>query len=169
MAELDKEESTNAIIPDDRTVIPCRTWEINMDPVKLPILPNLPDLLGTGLPEEERRKETKLIRIAALSRNLVGLTNKGHVLMLVKLVNEKFTGTWHYVCKSAWTILCLYSNGDIQLPNFSEIDKVKSHPAFHATTGDDGQERPPEVELSSDTMLITHVSHIASISSGSPI
>ena len=50
---------------------------------------------------------------------------------------------------------------DPQLPNYSEIDKVKEHSAFRTTTGDDGQERPPQVALSSDTMLITHVSYIA--------
>jgi len=51
---------------------------------------------------------------------------------------------------------------DTQLPNYSEIDKVKEHSAFRATAGDDGKERPPQVELSSDTMLITHVSYVAS-------
>ena len=51
MAELDKDESTKTIIPNNTTVIPCRTWEINWDPVKLPRLPDLPDLLGTGMSE----------------------------------------------------------------------------------------------------------------------
>ena len=165
IAELDKDESTKAIIPDDGTVIPCHTWEINQDPVKLPILPELPDFPGTGLPEEERMKEIKLIKIAALSHELVGLTNKGHVLVLDGLYDEDPTGTWHYVCMRAQTILYLYSNDDTQLPNFSEIDKVKQHPAFHPSIGDDGQPRPPEVELSLDTMLITDVSYITSISS----
>ena len=49
----------------------------------------------------------------------------------------------------------------MQLPYYSEIDKVKEHSTFRTITGDDGQERPPQVELSSDTMLITHVSYIA--------
>jgi len=96
-----------------------------------------------GLTEEERRKETKLIKIAACSNSLVGLTNKGHVLIVNHLDSffrpSSFPG-WSY------------------LPDFSEIDKVKRHPAFHTTTGNDGEERPPQVELSSDTMFITHVS-----------
>ena len=165
MVELDKDESAKAIIPDNRMVIPCHTRENNSDPVKLPILPELPDLLGTGLSEEDRRKGTKLIKIAALERNLFGLTNKGHVLVLDNLYKEDTTKTWYYVRKSAQTILYLHSNSDTQLPNFSEIDKVKKHWAFHTTTGGDGEARPPEVELSSDTMLITDVCHIASISS----
>ena len=63
----------------------------------------------------------------------------------------------------------LYSNRDIQLGNYSEIDKVKKHPAFHTAAGNDGKARPPEVELSSDMMLITDVSYVASIISGFPI
>ena len=165
MVGLDEDESTKAIIPDNEMVIPCQAREINSNPVKVPKLPDLPDLLGTGLSEEECRKETKLIKIAVLDTNLVGLTNKGHVLVLDGLYDENFTGTWRYVCKSAQTILYPCSNGDIQLPNYSEIDKVKKHPAFHVTASDDGEERPPEAEFSSDTMLITDVSHIASINS----
>ena len=165
MLEQDGDDYAKAIIPDDEMVIPCRTREIHSHPVIFPKLPDLPDLPGTGLSEEERRKETKLIKIAALKWKLVGLTNKGHVLVLDGLYDEYYTGTWHYVCKSAQTILYPRSNGDIQLPNFSEIDKVKENPAFHVTAGDDGGEIPPEVELSSDTMLITDVSYLASISS----
>ena len=165
MVELDKDEYEEVIILNNRKVIPCKTQEVNRDPVKLLKLPDLPDLPGTGLLEEDHRKETKLIKIAALMGNLIGLINKGHVLMLDGFYDEDFTGTWCYVCKNAQTILYLCSNGDIQLPNFSEIDKVKEHPAFHVTTSNDGRELQPEVELLSDTMFITDVSHIASISS----
>ena len=109
MAELDKSESTKAIVPHGGKVIPCHAWEVNKDPVKLPMLPDLPDLLGTGLPEEEGKQETKLIKIAALEHSLIGLTNKGHVLGLDRLYDEdvlKFHGedttrTWHYVSKGA--------------------------------------------------------------------
>ena len=168
LAELEKEESTKAVIPDDRTVIPCRTLEIDWDPVKVPVLPDLPDLPGTGLSEEECKKETKLIKIA-LDGCLVGLTNKGHVLKLDGMNHKGSFQAWRYVSKSGRMILHLFLNCDTQLPNFSEIDKVKEHSAFHATTGDNGEGRPPEVELLSDTMLITDVSHIASISPGFPI
>ena len=87
MAELDKDESTKTIIPNDTTVIPCCTWEINWDPVKLLRLPDLPDLLGTGVSEGECKKETKLIKIATLYYCFVGLTNKGHVLMLFEFIS----------------------------------------------------------------------------------
>jgi SCF-associated factor 1 len=104
MAELDKDESTKAIVPDGGTVIPCHTWEMNMDPVKLPILPDLPDLPATGLPEEERRKETKLIKIAAFDNSLVGLTNKGHVLKMDGLIHRGLHPVWNYVSESAQMI-----------------------------------------------------------------
>ena len=165
MAKLDKDKSTKAIVPNGKTVIPCHTWEINKDPVKLPILPDLPDLLATGLPEEECRKDTKLIKIAALDKCLIGLTNKGHILKIDGLTDEDSIQIWHYV-SSAWMIWYPFLNYNAQLPNYSEIDKVKEHSAFHMTTDDDGKKRPPQVELSSDTMLITHVSCITSMSSG---
>jgi len=100
MTELDKDESTKAIVPDGRMVIPCYTWEINEDPIKLPKLPKLPDLPGTGLPEEECRKETKLIQIGFCHSSLVGLTNKGHILQLHRL-DSKYFGRWCYVSESA--------------------------------------------------------------------
>ena len=104
MASLDKYESTKAIVPNGGTVIPCHTWEINANPVKLPVLPDLPDLPVTGLPEEERRKETKLIKIAALSHSLVGLTNKGHVLKIDGLTDENAIPIWSYVGESTRTM-----------------------------------------------------------------
>jgi len=165
VAELDKDESTKVIVPDNETVIPCHTWNINKDPVKLPILPDLPDWPATGLPEEEWGKETKLIKIAAFGNCLIGLTNKGHVLKMDGLTDEDSIQIWHYVSESARTMFHPFLNCNSQLPNYSEIDKVKEHSAFHTTTGDNGQERPPQVKLSSDTMLITHVSHITSMRS----
>ena len=102
MAKLDKDESTKAILPDDGTVIPCHTWEIKMDPVKkLQMYYVMSDLPGTGLTEEERRKETKLIKIAAVTWGLIGLTNKGHVIMLDKLYGEHCIGVSGLVRKSA--------------------------------------------------------------------
>ena len=99
-AQLDKDESTMAILPEHGTVIPCHTWEIDKEPTKLPMLPDLPNLMGTGLPEE-REKGTRLIKIAALEHCLVGLTNKGHVLKLDGMDDEDSIRNWCYVSKSA--------------------------------------------------------------------
>ena len=167
MATLDKDGSTRAIVPDGGTAIPCHTWEMNVNLVKLPIPPDLPDLPMTGLPEEERRKETKFIKIATLDYDLIGLTNKGHVCFLdvtlyLRPPGSVGFGIWRYVSVNARMILCPLLNRDTQLPNFSEIGKVKKHRAFYTTTGTGGKERPPKVKLLSDTMLITHVSCIAS-------
>ena len=100
MEELDKDKSTKAVVPNGGTVIPCHAWEIHEDPVKLSILSDLPDLPATGLSEEERGKETKLIKIAAFEHRLIGLTNKGHVLKMDRLYAEG-TQVWNYVSKSA--------------------------------------------------------------------
>ena len=143
-------------------VVLCRTQEFKMDPNKLPTLPDLPDLPGTGLPEEERKKETRLIKIAAGSHCLIGLTNKGHVLKLDGMRNEDDTRIWHYVSEAV-RVRCILSSCGAQLPYHSEIDKIKKIPAFRPTTGGGDQERPPRVELSSDTLLITHVSNVAPI------
>ena len=72
---------------------------------------------------------------------------------------------WVYVSESERMILHPFLNRDMQLPNYSEKGEVKKHPAFHMTTGGGGEERPPQVELPPDTMLITHVSCIASVNS----
>ena len=97
--ELDLETNDHRIglVADHEGVIHCQTRELKMDPIKLPTLPDLPDLLATGLLEEERRKETKLIKIAACSDFLIGLTNKGHVLKSDGLNTEYHTRIWHYV------------------------------------------------------------------------
>jgi hypothetical protein len=78
------------------------------------------------------------------------------------IVQGDSTQGWHYVSESARMVWHPFLNRDTQLPNYSEIDKVKKHPVFHTTTGND---RPPQVKLSSDVMLITHVSYTAPISS----
>ena len=90
------------------TVIPCRTRKVKMDPIKLPALPDLPDLPDTGLSGEELRKETRLIKIAAGSHYLIGLTNKGHVLVLGGLYSEDYTrDVWYYVSKSVCVLVPL--------------------------------------------------------------
>lgn len=70
--------------------------------VKLPDLPlyELPDLHAEG--SEDRKEEgTKLIKIAGLDRQVVGLTNKGHVVRFRWLANEEDATAarrkWEYV------------------------------------------------------------------------
>ena len=86
--------------------VPCYTLDFHMDPIKAPTLPDLPDLPATGLSEGERKKETKLIKIAALNFHLIGLTNKGHVLRLDGLEDKDSMLTWHYVSESANNQTC---------------------------------------------------------------
>lgn len=162
IAEFGKGESTKAVVPEGEAVIPCYTWEMERDPVKLPALPDLPDLPATGLSEKERKKETKLIKIAAFDTCLVGLTNKGHVLKIDGLTDEDSFQIWRYVSENAQMVYHRFSSCDAQLPDYSEINKVKEHAAFRTTTDGNGQEIPPQVQHSSDTMHITHVSGIAS-------
>ena len=58
---------------------------------------------------------------------------------------------------------CLVLGHGTQLPYYSEINEIKKIPAFRPTMGDDGQKRPPQVELSSDTLFVTHVSNTTPI------
>ena len=98
--EMDKYGSAKVVVSNNETAIPCHTFSIHMDPVKVPTLPDLPDLPSTGLPEGEHKKETKLIKIAACYKSLIGLTNKGHVLKLDGLQDENSMLIWHYVSEN---------------------------------------------------------------------
>ena len=97
---LEVDETTVAFVPEHEAVIPCQTRELKTGPIKLPPLPDLPDLPATGLSGEERRKETRLIKIACDNDYLIGLTNKGHVLKLNGVDREGDTRVWHYVGKN---------------------------------------------------------------------
>lgn len=79
------------VLATSNNVIPCSTWYLTRDPIKLPLLPSLPALLDT--------KETKLTKIAAFDNNLIGLTNQGHVLKFDCLSDEDTVtrGQWTYV------------------------------------------------------------------------
>ena len=87
-------------VTDYEGVIHCQTQELKVDLIKLPTLPDLPELLATGLLEEECRKETKLIKIAACEGSLIGLTNKGHVLKSDGLFSEDSAWIWCYVSEN---------------------------------------------------------------------
>jgi len=104
--EMDEQGDRTASALPDRS-IPCVTWDLNEDPVRLPSIPPLPDLTNGGGNEE---KPTKLIQIAGLDGHLIGLTNKGHVLKFGCLESKAMfpRGSWEY------------------LPAFSEVEKVKT-------------------------------------------
>jgi SCF-associated factor 1 len=97
MSEFDDDTSTKAHAQGN--MIPCFTWDLQINPMLLPPLPRLPDLRGTGLDEATRTQETKLIKIACMESSLVGLTNKGHVLIFKGLSGIDFAGSseWQYV------------------------------------------------------------------------
>ncbi|PSR71036.1 hypothetical protein PHLCEN_2v13084 [Hermanssonia centrifuga] len=129
-------ETKAKISADHPEVIPCHVWDLQgFDPVILPPIPeNLPEIPHTGLSVEEQDKPTKLIKISGMDNNIIGLTNKGHVLRFDGLNNENSysRGRWEY------------------LPHFSEVTKVREDPTF-------SREAEPTLEPPS-TMLITHIS-----------
>ena len=106
-AELDQQgDVTRAKLSSQRSnVIPCHVWDLTtVNPVMLPAIPHdLPHLNGTGLAASVLDSETKLVRIAGLDNNLIGLTNKGHVLKYDKLDDEDSyqRGRWEYVSSSS--------------------------------------------------------------------
>ncbi|KAF4569685.1 hypothetical protein EYR40_008663 [Pleurotus pulmonarius] len=124
----DEMHSNGAIVaPAVGGSILCAPWELSINPKRLPRLPQLPDLSG-----ESNESPPKLIQIAALDSQIIGLTDQGHVVKFSSLVDEQVTGEWQY------------------LPNFSEVNQVRSHTAF----ADDGNNR-----LSAPSSVkITHIS-----------
>ncbi|OAX43974.1 RCC1/BLIP-II protein [Rhizopogon vinicolor AM-OR11-026] len=103
-------------------VIPCSTWELQQEPTRLPPLPQLPQLSSWSA------EPVKLVKIAALENQLIGLTNHGHVLM-VSVDSVHQLGRWEY------------------LPNFSDAEKIQQHPAYVSS-----QLKPPQ------SLRITHIS-----------
>jgi SCF-associated factor 1 len=69
---------------------------MDVEPTRLPSIPVLPELTNETSTEQ---KPTQLIQIAGLDNHIVGLTNKGHVLIFDLLDNEMTVprGTWQYV------------------------------------------------------------------------
>jgi SCF-associated factor 1 len=89
--------------PTENHHIPCVAWTLRADPLRIPHIPQLPELNDTGSSEEERSKDTALIKIAAFDNHIIGLTNKGHVLKFGDLSNENSfdrTTRWQYVRSS---------------------------------------------------------------------
>ncbi|KAF9006072.1 regulator of chromosome condensation 1/beta-lactamase-inhibitor protein II [Cyathus striatus] len=115
--------------------ISCVTWKLDMDPVRLPSIPTLPELSSTGNRSDKRYPQ--LVKIAALDRNIIGLTNEGHVLQFGGLDNETSAsqGRWEY------------------LPKFSDINEIRENLTLQnsASNGKNGG-FPPK------TMQITHIS-----------
>lgn len=82
----------NKVAPTPDNVIPCATWNLAQDPIRLPPLPPLPKLM-------EQDGQIKLVKIASFDCHLIGLTNQGHVVKFGTLENEVSTprGRWQYV------------------------------------------------------------------------
>lgn len=98
MSLMDNNDDTKARA-DDSHRIPCATWNMEQDPRHLRPIPDLPVLNNNGLSQEQQADPTKLVRIAGMDNNLIGLTNKGHVLKYHGLDNETSftTARWEYV------------------------------------------------------------------------
>ena len=92
--ELDIEGDKKAIPTPDGT-IPCITWSFSEDPFRLPSIPELPSVKG----DDEEQSPTQLVKIAGLDGHIVGLTNRGHVLIYrsVETAPAAQLGRWHYV------------------------------------------------------------------------
>ena len=109
-AAMDERGDCNAYGTEDHCIPPV-TWSLRADPLRIPRIPELPELESTGASQEERSKETTLIKIAAFDNHLIGLTNKGHVLKFGDLSNENSfnkTTPWKYVrSPRIWVMLKL--------------------------------------------------------------
>ncbi|KAF9482577.1 RCC1/BLIP-II [Pholiota conissans] len=130
MRDMDSEGGKRAL-PSKDGLIPCVTWDLDMMPIRLPTLPDLPELSGTDMTS----KNIELIQIAAFDQHIVGLTNRGHVLKYGGLEDETTApnGRWEY------------------LPLFSEVERIREHPAFSSADNSTKLDAPK-------TLQITHIS-----------
>ena len=92
--EMDQEGDKKACATEDG-VIPCVTWDLEVDPVRLPALPPLPHLTHRGEPEKD--EEPRLVQLAGLDNFILGLTQHGHVLKILVNENSAHLGIWEYV------------------------------------------------------------------------
>lgn len=75
--------------------IQCNPWDFEgNDFAVLPDLPALP-----ALPSINDNEETRLVQIAGLDNQIIGLTNKGHVVKFASLEDDTAMrgGRWEYV------------------------------------------------------------------------
>ena len=93
--EMDQEGDKKAQATEDG-VIPCVTWDLDVNPVRLPVLPRLPRIIHTG--EAENDEEPRLIQVAGLDNAIIGLTQHGHVLKLTAADEAAAEqSSWEYV------------------------------------------------------------------------
>lgn len=98
MREMDQDETKAAKLSEDG-VIPAVTWDLTYNPVKLPKLPDLPELEVDKDDSTEEKPALKLVKIAGMDNVLIGLTNRGHVVKFGGLTNEgnMQVNHWEYV------------------------------------------------------------------------
>ncbi|KAF8202318.1 regulator of chromosome condensation 1/beta-lactamase-inhibitor protein II [Pholiota molesta] len=133
MRDMDSEGGKRAL-PSKDGVIPCVTWDLDIMPIRLPAIPDLPELSDTDT-EVSKSQNIELIQIAAFDQHIIGLTNRGHVLKYGGLHDDTAApnGRWEY------------------LPLFSEVERIREHPAFSSTDDSSKPDAP-------QTMQITHIS-----------
>lgn len=92
---MDEQGDKGAFALDN--TIPCATWDLVADPVRLPSIPELPDLMD-GV-NHNKNSKTQLIQVAGLDGHIIGLTNRGQVLKFDCLYSEETVprGRWEYV------------------------------------------------------------------------
>ena len=82
---------------EEQKTIRCVGWEFSIDPIRVSDLPILP-IIGTNSMAME---ELKLVKIAAMRRAIIGLSNKGHVLASMASSWDSPSGpSWLYVCSN---------------------------------------------------------------------
>ena len=96
--------------------VPCVAWPLRADPLRIPPIPELPELNHTESSQEKKSEKTTLIKIAAFDNHLIGLTNKGHVLKFGDLSNENSFDRrtrWQYVRSSCISIMLKLTYGTV--------------------------------------------------------
>lgn len=107
MRDMDSEGGKRAL-PSKDGLIPCVTWDLDIIPIRLPAIPDLPELSDTD-PDVSKSQNIELIQIAAFDQHIIGLTNRGHVLKYGGLHDDTATpnGRWEYVSSLQINNVCM--------------------------------------------------------------
>lgn len=127
---MDERGDCQAYATTDRH-IPCFAWPLRADPLRIPPIPELPELNHTGSLQEKETEMTTLIKIAAFDNHLIGLTNKGHVLKFGDLSNEDSFDRrtrWQYVRSSRFSIMVKLTHGTVG--EFQRTFQSRTAPRF---------------------------------------
>ncbi|KAI0259677.1 RCC1/BLIP-II [Gloeopeniophorella convolvens] len=119
--------------------IDCIYRQLHVDLCRLPPIPRLPELDDAQGLAEERHTGLYLVKIAATIRQIIGLTNKGHVLKFGSIEDKDMlaSASWEYLENysepSKIARFVQAADSDLEVPTSPRITDITAHfPGFAA-------------------------------------